>query len=183
MLTLLSNYTKQCFKKFVDKVAFDRREADAGRKPKLQADTSKLIGNSACGSMLLDPTNHRNIRYAQDLKKLSKQVNQPTFRHFDILDDEFFEIEHAKRQTVLNMPIQLGFFVLQYAKLRMLQFYYDCVDQFLDRSNFQYSSMDTGSAYMALPANNETKLCLRCMPVICRHCRQRISVKNMPQNC
>ena len=33
------------------------------------------------------------------------------------------------------------------------------------------------------PANNETKLCLRCMPVICRHCRQRISVKNMPQNC
>ena len=33
------------------------------------------------------------------------------------------------------------------------------------------------------PANNETKKCLRCMPVICRHCRQRISVKNMPQNC
>ena len=33
------------------------------------------------------------------------------------------------------------------------------------------------------PANNETKLCLRCKPVICRHCRQRISVKNMPQNC
>ena len=33
------------------------------------------------------------------------------------------------------------------------------------------------------PANNETKLCLRCMPVIFRHCRQRISVKNMPQNC
>ena len=35
----------------------------------------------------------------------------------------------------------------------------------------------------AIPANNETKLCLRCMPVICRHCRQRISIKNMPQNC
>ena len=33
------------------------------------------------------------------------------------------------------------------------------------------------------PANNETKICLRYMPVICRHCRQRISVKNMPQNC
>ena len=33
------------------------------------------------------------------------------------------------------------------------------------------------------PANNETKLCLRCMAAICRHCRQRISVKNMSQNC
>ena len=152
--TVIEFTPKQCFKKFVDNVAFDRREADAGRKPKLQADTSKLIGNSAYGSMLLDPTKHRNIRYAQDLKKFSKQVNQPTFRHFDILDEEFFEIEHAKRQTVLNMPIQLGFFVLQYAKLRMLQFYYDCVDQFLDRSDFQYSFMDTDSAYMALSAHN-----------------------------
>ena len=36
----------------------------------------------------------------------------------------------------------------------MLQFYYDCVDHFLDRSDFQYSSMDTDSAYMALSAHN-----------------------------
>ena len=116
--TVIEFTPKQCFKKFVDKVAFDRREADAGRKPKLQADTSKLIGNSAYGSMLLDPTKHRNIRYAQDLKKLSKQVNQPTFRHFDILDEEFFEIEHAKRQTVLNMQIQLGFFCSAVCKVK-----------------------------------------------------------------
>ena len=33
------------------------------------------------------------------------------------------------------------------------------------------------------PANNGSKICLRRMTVICRHCRQRISVKNMSQNC
>ena len=32
----------------------------------------------------------------------------------------------------------------------MLQFYYDCIDKYLDRSDFQYMEMDTDSAYMAL---------------------------------
>ena len=52
------------------------------------------------------------------------------------------------------MPIQLGFFVLQYAKLRMLNFFYDCVDRFLGRSDFQYCSMDTDSAYFSLSADS-----------------------------
>ena len=52
------------------------------------------------------------------------------------------------------MPIQLGFFVLQYAKLRMLEFYYNCVDKYLDRKDFQYCSMDTDSAYFSMSDNS-----------------------------
>ena len=100
--------------------------------------------------MLLDPSKHRNFRYAFNSQSVSRQVNQQTFRHFTKLDCDFYEVEHAKRQTVFNMPIQLGFFILQYAKLRMLDFYYNCVDFYLDRSDFQYCSMDTDSAYFSL---------------------------------
>ena len=32
----------------------------------------------------------------------------------------------------------------------MLQFYYDCLDKYVDRSDFQYIEMDTDSAYLAL---------------------------------
>ena len=32
----------------------------------------------------------------------------------------------------------------------MLDFYYDCVDKYVDRSDFQLCEMDTDSAYMAL---------------------------------
>ena len=46
--------------------------------------------------------------------------------------------------------MQIGCFVYQYAKLRMLEFYYNFMDVFVDRSDFQYCSMDTDSAYMAL---------------------------------
>ena len=141
---------KKCFDKFINGIAGDRRMADKNLIPPIQGDTSKLIGNSAYGSMLLDPTKHRNIRYAFDSHNVSRQVNQPTFRHFNKLESDFFEVEHSKKQTVFGMPIQLGFFILQYAKLRMLDFYYNCVDKYLDRKDYQYCSMDTDSAYFSL---------------------------------
>ena len=46
--------------------------------------------------------------------------------------------------------MQIGFFDYQYAKLRMLQFYFDFLDKYLDRSDFQYCEMDTDSAYIAI---------------------------------
>ena len=39
-------------------------------------------------------------------------------------------------------------------KLRMLEFYYDFMDVFVDHRDFQYCSMDTDSAYMALSADS-----------------------------
>jgi hypothetical protein len=36
----------------------------------------------------------------------------------------------------------------------MLEFYYDFMDVFVDRRNFQYCVMDTDSAYMALSAGS-----------------------------
>ena len=148
--TVIEFTGKQCFRKFIEGIANDRRNADKGIIPTIQGDTSKLIDNSAYGSMLLDPTKHRSVKYAFNSNRVSQQVNQPTFRHFSKLDNDFYEIEHAKRQTILNMPIQLGFFVLQYAKLRMLDFYYNCIDYYLDRTDFQYCSMDTDSAYFSM---------------------------------
>lgn len=52
----------------------------------------------------------------------------------------------SKKKTVkYNLPIQIGFFVYQYAKLRMLEFFYDVIDKFIDRSNYCLLEMDTGT--------------------------------------
>ena len=37
-----------------------------------------------------------------------------------------------------------------YAKLRMLQFHYDCIDRYIDRCDYQLCEMDTDSLYIAL---------------------------------
>ena len=61
-----------------------------------------------------------------------------------------YEVQSCKKTIKLNLPMQIGFFVDQYAKRRMLQFYFDFMDKYLDRSDFQYCEMDTDSAYIAI---------------------------------
>lgn len=48
----------------------------------------------------------------------------------DRITEETYEVESCK----LNLPIQVGFFVYQYAKLRMLHVYYDFLDKIIFRS-------------------------------------------------
>ena len=80
----------------------------------------------------------------------SRLINSPVFRQIEEIDRETYEIQSCKKTIKLNLPMQIGFFVYQYAKLRMLQFYFDFFDKYLDRSDFQYCETDTDSAYVAL---------------------------------
>ena len=58
----------------------------------------------------------------------------------------------------MNLPVVVGFSIVQLAELRMLKFYYDCIDRFVDRKDFQYAEMDTDSEYVALSASLENIL-------------------------
>ena len=51
---------------------------------------------------------------------------------------------------MMDLPVQLGYSILQYAKLHMLMFYYDILLKFVDEKDFEYLEMDTDSAYFAL---------------------------------
>ena len=68
------------------------------------------------------------------------------------------EVKMFKKKINCNLPIQIGFFFFTYAKLRMLEFYYHCIDAFLDRRDFQYLEMDTDSAYMSLAGDSLEEL-------------------------
>ena len=81
--------------------------------------------------------------------KASQLINTPFFRKIDEINKDTFEVQSCKKAIKLNLPLQIGFFVYQNAKLRMLQFYYDFLDKYLDRSDSQYCKMDTDSAYIA----------------------------------
>ena len=77
-------------------------------------------------------------------------------RFFEDLDviNETYEIKERKRQVNSNRPYQCGIAVYQLAKLRMLQFYYDFVEKYVDRKDFELIQMDTDSLYMALSGKN-----------------------------
>ena len=65
----------------------------------------------------------------------------------------------AKKKINLDFPFtSVSLSILNYAKLRMLEFYYDCVDKYLSREDFEYSEMDTDSAYMAISGDSFEEL-------------------------
>ena len=74
------------------------------------------------GSLIMDKTKHQNVFYVEGKNRACFEVNKPQFKQTTCLDAEgqFYEVEASKRRNKLDLPIQLGYFILQYAKLRML---------------------------------------------------------------
>ncbi|KAJ8298575.1 hypothetical protein KUTeg_022635 [Tegillarca granosa] len=146
---LISEFkSKACFSKFVKEVSEARREGDKNPDTAIIADSMKLIGNSGYGSLIMDKTKHRSMKYVKGENKACLLVNKPTFRKLNCLDEEnqYYEAE------IFADPVR--FFILQYAKQHMLVFYYDFKDTYIDRSDFEYVEMDTDSAYMAISSPN-----------------------------
>ena len=142
-----------CFKKFVDDVCNDRRAGDRDPNLSIIADTSKLIGNSVYGHSLMDKEKHSHVIFT-DLEGANKHVNSPFFNDLEEMDEETFEVKMQKKKVKYDLPIQLGFFVYNYAKLRMLEFLYDFIDKHLVRSKYNLIEMDTDSLYLALSTDS-----------------------------
>lgn len=150
-------YTSQrCFQSFVSDVSKARRQGDADPTKAIVADTRKLEGNSAFGSTIMDQEKFQIVKYVRGEGNAMMEINEPRFKKLTTLieDEELFEIERSKKILNLNLPIQIGYFILQYAKLHMLQFYYDFMVRYVNRADFEYCEMDTDSAYMAISGPN-----------------------------
>ena len=144
-----------CFTKFGEEVMTARREGDVDKSKKIVSDSCKLIGNSAYGKCLVNKEKHTSITYHNlEDPLVSAKINTKQFNHIDEIADNIVEIQCAKSKIKLDVPISVGFFVLEYAKLKLLTFYYDFLLQFLDDEDFCLIECDTDSLYFALSTSN-----------------------------
>ena len=70
------------------------------------------------------------------------------------------EVELVNAQIELKEPIVAGFFIVQYAKLRKFELYYNFFFKFSDVNLFEEWEMDTESFYFAL-AERDLEVCIR----------------------
>ena len=115
-----------CFRQFGDAVSKARREGDVHQDKPIIADTMKLLGNSGYGKTITNVERHRDVSYCTE-KAASLMANDKRFRQLEIVVDDAYEVEMNKKTVKYTLPVHVGFFVLQYAKIRMLQFYYDFI--------------------------------------------------------
>ena len=144
------------YEDFVNWVSDARRLGDVKKEYAIKADNCKNIGNSGYGNTIMDKTRHKTCKYV-DEKQFNKMKNGFWFYDADEYNHKF-EVIMSKKTIKQDTPVQVGFGILQDAKLRMLQFRYDCLDKYIDRSNYQLIQMDTDSNYMALAGESFEEL-------------------------
>ena len=147
---VIESVPMRCFQKFTEYVCDARRKADLDRDRAILGDIAKLIANSAYGGLLLEKSKHTTTTYVHDIHKAKLLINNPRFMQCTDMGDGYYEMQMRKYAINYDLPVQLGFFILAYAKLRMLQFYYDFLDHYISRDHFQLAQMDTDSMYFAI---------------------------------
>lgn len=130
-----------------------RRDADADPAQKMRGEMSKTTGNCFYGKTVTDVTKHCSVEYANG-RGIDKFLRSPYFRDLTEIGPDTYEVLMRKKRHIFNLPSIIGFFVYQYAKLRMLAFYYDFLDVYIPRDCFQLCQMDTDSFYMAISGSS-----------------------------
>ena len=149
----------KCFNSFVQSAVDSRGQGDENPNSSVVAETMKLLANSSYGYQIMDRSRHTVTRYLSD-EKTHAAINGKLFKKLGHVNNSLYEVELAKAQIEHKEPIIVGFFILQYAKLRMLELYYNFFTKFCVVTKFEELEMDTDSLYLAL-AENEQEDCIK----------------------
>ena len=150
---------KKCFNSFAQSAVDARRQGDENQNSNVVAETMKLQANSSYGYQITNRSRHTVKKYLAD-EKTHAAIISKLFKKLDHVNNSLYEVELAKAQIEHKEPIIVGFFILQYAKLRLLELCYNFFTRFCDVNKFEELEMDTDSLYLAL-VEKELDDCIR----------------------
>jgi len=137
---------------FVEQVTEARRMGDTDKEKVIFAEVFKLLGNSGYGKLIEALERHTNVSYTKDEKTVDRALRSAWFEDLTEIGDAY-EITSRKPRVTIHRAFQVGIAVYQLAKLRILEFYHDFLDHFVDHQDFELIQMDTDSLYFALSAS------------------------------
>ena len=138
--------TMKSFNNFVQSPVIARRQGNENANSIVVAETMKLLANSLYGYQIKDRSRHSVTRYMKDEKTHAAINNKMRLGH---INDQLYEVELAKSEIEHEEPNIVGFVMLQYAKLKNLELYYNYFTKYCGPDKFEME-MDTNSLYLAL---------------------------------
>ena len=106
----------------------------------------KLLANSSYGYQILDRSRHTVTKSLND-EQTHSTINRKKFKRLNHNTDQLYEVELVKPEIEHREPINVGFIILQYAKLRKLEPYYNFFKKFCYTKKYEELEMDTDSFY------------------------------------
>ena len=101
----------------------------------------------------MDRSRHTKTKYTIG-PDISKLVNNKFFKSFNEIDKDIFEVDLKNSTVEHKEPLVVGFFILQFAKLTMLELVYNFFYRFCDSDKYEFIEMDTDSLYIAMSEKN-----------------------------
>lgn len=138
---------------FVSWVAEERREGDKANDP-IRSNMAKFLANSAFGRTILRKDTQKSVSYTTDPQVARNSINQMFRCSVMEVSPGVFELTKEKKSYAQNTPIQVGVGIFQISKLRILEFFYDCLDLYFPRSCYQLCYMDTDSLWVSFSQKN-----------------------------
>ena len=144
---------RKCFDTLVESALDARGQGDENPNSSVVAETMKLLANCSNGYQIMDRSRHTVTKYLTDEKTHSAIISK-MFKWLNHVSDQLYEVDSVKSVIEHREPIIVGFFILQYAKLRKLELYYNFFKNFCDTDKYEELEMDTDSLYLVLSEEN-----------------------------
>ena len=126
-----------------------RRQGDENQFSSFVAETMKLLASSSYGYQIMDCSRHTVTKYLND-EKTHSAINSKLFKRLNHIIDQPYEVELAKSEIEHREPLIVGLFILQYAKLRMLELHYNFFKNFVTLTSMENLKWIPTHFYLAL---------------------------------
>ena len=113
----MEKFAVKAFNIFVQPAVNARGEGDGNPISSVLAEKMILLANSSYGYQIKDRSHHIVTKYSSD-ETTHGAINTKFFKRLDHINDQLYGVEMAKAEIEHKEPIIVGFFILQYAKLR-----------------------------------------------------------------
>ena len=109
-----------------------------------EKDIFKLLNNAVFGKTMEDKRKHLDFEIVSDERRFMKCVNNPSFKHSHIINENLVGVEKQKPKLKLDKPIFIGMSILDLSKQHMYTFYYDVMKpKYGDNIRMVYTDTDS----------------------------------------
>ena len=82
------------------------------------------MNNMLFGKTMEDTRKRLDLHLTTRAKTAKKLIGRPTFKRFDIINEDLTVIDLQKNEVLIDKPLYLGFCILEHSKLTMYRFHY-----------------------------------------------------------
>ena len=109
-----------------------------------EKDIFKLLNNAVFGKTMEDKRKHLDFEIVSDERRFLKCVNNPSFKHSHIINENLVGVEKRKPKLKLDKPIFIGMSILDLSKQHMYKFHYDVMKpKYGDNIRMVYTDTDS----------------------------------------